>query len=162
MLGVTNASILAPPRMTFAMAREGKFFAFAGKIHPRFDTPGNAMLLHLGWMIVMVFSGSFYILADMYIFVTWLFNLMLVTGVFILRKKMPTAERPYKVWGYPFVPIVALLCTAFYLVMTLYTDIDAYRTGKTHIINSLFGVVLTAVGIPFYVYFRKKYKVIDS
>ena len=157
-LGVTNASILAPPRMTFAMAREGKFFAFAGKVHPKFSTPGNAMLLHLAWMIVMVFSGSFYILADMYIFVTWLFNLLLVTGVFVLRKKMPDAERPYKVWGYPFVPIIALLCTAFYLVMTLYTDIDAYTSGKTHIINSLFGVALTALGIPFYIYFRKRYR----
>lgn len=160
-LGVTNASILAPPRMTFAMAREGKFFAFAGKIHPRFNTPGNAMLLHLVWMVIMVFSGSFYILADMYIFVTWLFNLLLVAGVFVLRKKMPEAERPYRVWGYPIVPIIALLCTAFYLVMTLYTDIDAYRSGKTHIINSVFGMVLTAVGIPFYIYFRRRYRAAD-
>ncbi|MFN8243204.1 MAG: amino acid permease [Ferruginibacter sp.] len=155
-LGVTNASILAPPRMTFAMAREGNFFSFAGKIQPRYNTPGNAMLLHLAWMIVMVFSGSFYILADMYIFVTWLFNLMLVAGVFVLRKKMPDAVRPYKVWGYPVVPVIALLCTAFYLVMTLYADIDAYRSGKTHIINSVFGIVLTAIGIPLYVYFRRK------
>jgi basic amino acid/polyamine antiporter, APA family len=157
-LGVTNASILAPPRMTFAMAQEGKFFAFAGKIHPRFNTPGNAMLLHLGWMIVMVFSGSFYILADMYIFVTWLFNLMLVAGVFILRKKMPNAIRPYKVWGYPFVPIIALLCTSLYLIITLYNDITAYNSGKINLINSVFGIALTAIGIPFYFYFKKKYK----
>ena len=157
-LGVTNASILAPPRMTYAMAREGKFFAFAGQVHPRFNTPGNAMLLHLAWMILMVFSGSFYILADMYIFVTWLFNLLLVTGVFVLRKKMPDAERPYRVWGYPYVPVIALLCTAFYLIMTLYSDIDAYRAGRTHIINSLFGLALTAAGIPFYVYFKRRYR----
>ncbi len=157
-LGVTNASILAPPRITFAMAEEGKFFAFAGKIHPRFQTPGNAMLLHLVWMIIMVFSGSFYILADMYIFVTWLFNLMLISGVFILRKKMPDAERPYKVWGYPWIPAIALGCTAFYLFMTLKNDIDAYQAGTTHIINSLFGLVLTATGIPFYFYFIHRYK----
>jgi basic amino acid/polyamine antiporter, APA family len=157
-LGVTNASILAPPRMTFAMAQEGKFFAFAGKIHPKHNTPGNAMLLHLGWMIVMVFSGSFYILADMYIFVTWLFNLMLVAGVFVLRKKMPDAERPYKVWGYPIVPIVSLLCTTLYLCVTLYNDIAAYNSGKTNLINSVFGIALTAIGIPFYFYFKKKYK----
>lgn len=157
-LGVTNASILAPPRLTFAMAQEGKFFTFAAKIHPKFNTPGNAMLLHLGWMILMVFSGSFYILADMYIFVTWLFNLMLVAGVFILRKKMPDAIRPYKVWGYPFVPIIALLCTSLYLVITLYNDITAYNSGKTNLINSVFGIALTAIGIPFYFYFKKKYK----
>jgi basic amino acid/polyamine antiporter, APA family len=157
-LGVTNASILAPPRMTFAMAQEGKFFAFAGKIHPKYNTPGNAMLLHLGWMIVMVFSGSFYILADMYIFVTWLFNLMLVAGVFVLRKKMSNAERPYKVWGYPIIPIVALLCTTLYLCVTLYNDIAAYTSGKTNLINSVFGIALTVIGIPFYFYFKKKYK----
>ena len=156
-LGVTNASILAPPRMTFAMAHEGKFFAFAGKVHPRFNTPGNALLLHLCWMIVMVFSGSFDILANMYIFVTWLFNLLLVTGVFVLRKKMPDTERPYRVWGYPLVPLIALLCTTFYLVMTLRNDISDYIAGNTHIINSLFGVALTATGIPFYFYFRRKY-----
>jgi APA family basic amino acid/polyamine antiporter len=157
-LGVTNASILAPPRMTFAMARNGKFFAFAGKIHPKFQTPGNALLLHLVWMIVMVFSGSFDILANMYIFVTWMFNLLLVAGVFILRKKMPDAYRPYKVWGYPWVPIIALLCTGFYLGMTLRTDIVDYLDGRTHLINSLFGILLTCTGIPFYFYFRKKYQ----
>lgn len=157
-LGTTNASVLTSPRMTYAMAHEGKFFAFAGKEHPKFNTPGNALLLHLGWMIVMVFTGSFYILADMYIFVTWLFNLMLILGVFVLRKKMPDAHRPYKVWAYPWIPIIALLCTAFYLGMTLYTDIDAYRTGKTHIINSVFGMSLTLAGVPFYLYFLWKYK----
>jgi len=161
-LGVTNASILASPRMTFAMAKEGSFFAYAGKVHPRFQTPGNALLLHLFWMIVMVFSGSFDILANMYIFVTWLFNLLLIGAVFVLRKKMPDAERPYKVWGYPIIPVIALLFTSFYLVMTLYNDIHDYTTGKAHIINSVFGVALTAAGIPFYIYFKKKYKNLEK
>ena len=156
-LGVTNASILAPPRMTFAMAQEGNFFSTAGKVHPRFGTPGNALLIHLVWMIVMVFSGSFYILADMYIFVTWLFNLLLVAGVFVLRRKMPDADRPYKVWGYPYVPILALLFNVFYLVITVVNDVSNYISGKTHIINSVFGIALTAVGIPFYWYFKSRY-----
>jgi len=158
-LGTTNASVLTAPRMTYAMAHEKKFFAFAGKEHPKFNTPGNALLLHLAWMVIMVFSGSFYILADMYIFVTWLFNLLLITGVFVLRKKMPTTPRPFRVWGYPWLPAIALLCTAFYLGMTLYTDIDAYLKGKTHIINSVFGMALTLAGVPFYLYFLWRYKV---
>lgn len=157
-LGTTNASVLTAPRMTYAMAHEKKFFAFAGKEHPEFNTPGNALLLHLVWMVIMVFSGSFYILADMYIFVTWLFNLLLITGVFILRKKMPDAHRPYRVWGYPWIPAIALLCTAFYLGMTLYTDINAYNSGKSHIINSVFGIALTLAGVPFYLYFLWKYR----
>lgn len=157
-LGVTNASVLSSPRMTFAMASEGSFFSFAGKVHPKFQTPGNALLLHLFWMIIMVFSGSFDILANMYIFVTWLFNLMMITGLFILRKKMPEAPRPYRVWGYPIIPAIALICTGFYLVMTLRNDIIDYQIGKTHIINSVFGIALTAIGIPLYLYFTSRKK----
>jgi APA family basic amino acid/polyamine antiporter len=157
-LGATQGSVLTPPRMTFAMAGEGNFFKWAGKVHPKHRTPGNALLLHFLVMTVMVFSGSFYILTDMYIFVAWLFNLMMISGVFILRKKMPYAERPYRVWGYPWVPLVLLTFTAFYLGFTLYNDISAYTAGKTRIMNSVLGLVLTAAGIPFYLYFRWKYK----
>ncbi len=71
---------------------------------------------------------------------------------------MPGAPRPYKVWGYPYIPILLILFNAFYLIMTLYNDINNYVTGKTHIINSVFGLTLTAAGIPLYFYFKKKYK----
>jgi APA family basic amino acid/polyamine antiporter len=104
----------------------------------------------------MVFSGSFFILADMYIFIVFVFNIMMVYGLFILRKKMPDAERPYKVWGYPYVPVFVLLFNGFYLVIMLYNDIHNYLIGKTHIINALFGVLLCAIGIPLYWYFKKQ------
>ena len=155
-LGPTNTTILSAPRLTFAMANNHAFFTWAGIIHPRFKTPGNAIMLHLAWMICMVISGSFNILADMYIFIVWVFNLMLIAGLFILRKKMPAAERPYKVWLYPWMPLLVLLFNAFYLVMILYNDISNYTSGKTHIMNSVFGLVLTASGIPLYWYFKKK------
>lgn len=157
-MGTTNANILTPPRITFAMAQEKRFFAWTGKIHPRFNTPGNAMLLHLAWMIIMVFSGSFYILADMYIFIVFVFNLMLVFGIYILRKKMPDAKRPYKVWGYPWMPALVIIFNLLYLVITIYNDVNNYLSGKTHIINSVFGIALCLIGIPFYFYFKKKYK----
>lgn len=157
-LGATNASILTSPRLTFAMAGQRNFFLFAGKIHPKFQTPGKAIMLHLVWMIFMVISGSFNILADMYIFIVWVFNIMLIYGIFILRKKMPGAERPYKVWGYPWMPILVILFNAFYLVVMLYNDISNYVSGKTHIMNSIFGLALTATGVPLYWYFKKKYK----
>jgi APA family basic amino acid/polyamine antiporter len=125
-------------------------------VHPKYQTPGNALMLHLVWMIALVFTGSFDILANMYIFVTWLFNLLMISGLFILRKKMPDTIRPYRVWGYPWIPVIALLCTGFYLVMTLRNDINDYVTGKSHIINSVFGIALTAIGIPLYLYFRSR------
>jgi len=157
-LGTTASNVFTPPRMTFAMARDGQFFKMAGKVHPKFQTPGNALLVHLGVMIVMVLSGSFFILADMYIFIVWTFNLLMMIGIFILRKKMPAKERPYRVWGYPWIPILVILFNAFYLIITLVDDIQNYIEGKTRLMNSVFGILVTAAGIPLYYYFRWKYK----
>lgn len=156
-LGTTSANVFTPPRMTFAMAQHKRFFSSAGKIHPRFNTPGNAILIHFVLMAFMVLSGSFYILADMYIFIVWFFNLMMMAGLFILRKKMPAKERPYKIWGYPWIPVLVILFNAFYLVITLIDDIRNYQAGKTQVMNSVFGMVITAAGIPLYYYFRKRY-----
>ena len=156
--GTTASNVFTSPRMTFAMAQNGQFFKMAGKVHPKFQTPGNALLVHLGLMILMVLSGSFFILADMYIFIVWVFNLMLMIGLFILRKKMPDKERPYRVWGYPWVPILVILFNAFYLIITLVHDIQNYIEGKTRLMNSVFGIVVTAAGIPLYYYFRWRYK----
>ena len=157
-LGTTASNVFTAPRMSFAMAQDRQFFRMTGKIHPKFQTPGNALLVHLGLMIIMVLSGSFYILADMYIFIVWAFNLMLMIGLFILRKKMPGKERPYRVWGYPWVPILVILFNAFYLIITLVDDIQKYMEGKTRLMNSVFGIVVTAAGIPLYYYFHRKYK----
>ena len=154
--GATNGNILPCARITFAMAEEKKFFAWTGKVHPRFHTPGNALWLQGIWSCLFVLSGSFDMLTDMFVFVTWIFYGFAAYGIFILRKKMPNAERPYKVWGYPIVPIIFLLFTAFYFIVTLYNDINNYIIGKTHFINSVFGLALTAIGIPLYWYFRKR------
>jgi APA family basic amino acid/polyamine antiporter len=157
-LGTTHSNVFTPPRLTFAMAHDKLFFKTAGKIHPRFNTPGNALIIHLVVMILMVLSGSFYILADMYIFIVWAFNLMLMIGLFILRKKMPAKERAYRVWGYPWLPIIVILFNAFYLIITLVDDIQNYMEGKTRLMNSVFGILITAAGIPLYYYFRWRYK----
>lgn len=92
----------------------------------------------------------------MLIFISWLFYGMSAFGVFVLRKKMPSAIRPYKVWGYPFVPAIFVAFTLFYLVMTLYTDITAYIEGRSVFINSVMGIFLTCLGIPLYWYFKRK------
>lgn len=155
-MGTTSSNVFTTPRLSFAMARQGAFFKMAGKVHPRFKTPANALMLHLGLMIIMVLSGSFFILADMYIFIVWVFNLMLMFGVFILRKKMPHAERPYKVWGYPWVPILVIIFNSFYLVITLIDDIQNYLEGKTVLMNSVFGLMITICGIPLYWYFNRQ------
>jgi APA family basic amino acid/polyamine antiporter len=156
-LGATNSSVLATPRVTFAMAQANRFFPMAGKIHPRFGTPANALVLHFVWTAGLVFSGSFDMLTDMLVFVSWIFYGMSAAGVFVLRRKMPDAIRPYRVWGYPVVPAIFVVFAAVFLVMTLVNDIQLYQRGQTPLINSVFGLFLTALGIPLYFYFKIRY-----
>jgi APA family basic amino acid/polyamine antiporter len=154
--GATNVNVMACPRITFAMARDGYFFNWAGRIHPRFQTPGNALWLHAGWSSLLVISGSFDMLTDMFVFVSWIFYGIIALGLIILRKKMKDAPRPYKVWGYPVVPALFILFALFYLCLTVYNDVKNYTEGKSPIINSLLGLGLTLAGVPFYFYFRRK------
>lgn len=156
--GTSNGTILASARVYFAMAREKMFFPAIGAIHPRYRTPGNALLLQAVWTCILVLSGTFDTLTDMLIFVSWIFYALGAFGVFILRRTMPDVPRPYKVWGYPVVPAVFVLFASVYVLFTLYGDITAYIEGKATIINSVFGLVLVGMGIPFYIYFRSKDK----
>jgi basic amino acid/polyamine antiporter, APA family len=154
-MGTTNGNILATARISFAMAQENRFFKSAGEIHPKFKTPGNALLIHGVWTSILVLTGSFDMLTDMLIFVSWLFYGLSAFGIFILRKKMPDAPRPYRIWGYPIIPAAFVCFTLFFLVVTLFNDIMNYRNGHTVLINSLFGLLLTATGLPLYWYFRR-------
>ena len=156
-LGTTNANVLATARVTYSMGEDNKWFAWAGKKQIKYDTPGNALLLNAAWAVLLILSGSFDMLTDMLIFVSWFFYGMSALGVFILRKKMKEVERVYKVWGYPIVPLLFVSFVAFFLCSTLYTDINNYRTGATPIVNSLLGICITSIGIPVY-YFSKKKK----
>lgn len=155
-LGATNSSVLATARVTFAMGEESKWFNAAKKVHPKFQTPANALLFNAVWTVLLTFSGSFDMLTDMLIFVTWFFYGMSALGVIILRFKMKHVERPYKVWGYPVVPVIFVLFTFFFLVSTVYTDVMNYRSGTTPIINSLFGLLIATIGIPVYLLSKPK------
>ncbi len=155
-LGGTNINLLTNARVIFAMAESKLFFNWSGKVHPKFNTPGNSVMLLGIWSSVLVLSGSFDILADMFIFMSWVFYGLVVMGVFIMRKKLPDADRPYKTWGYPLVPLIFILFTAVYIGTTVYNDITHYLNGSSPIINSAFGLLLTAIGIPLYYYFKRK------
>ncbi|HXB93731.1 MAG TPA: amino acid permease, partial [Puia sp.] len=154
--GATHVNLLTNARITFAMGQEGSFFDWSGKVHSRFGTPGNAVIIIGVWSILFVWSGSFDILADMFVFMSWVFYGLTALGLFVLRRRIPDAPRPYRVWGYPWLPLIFIVFTLFYLVTTLYSDVAAYSSGKAPIINSVFGLVLTASGIPFYLYFKRK------
>lgn len=154
--GTTNGNILATARVTFAMAQEKRFFSQVGQVHPRFHSPAHALAIHAVWTSLLVLSGSFDMLTDMLVFVSWLFYGLSAYGVFVLRKKMADVPRPYKVWGYPWVPGLFVTFTGFFLVATLYNDTANYLSGQSALINSLFGLLLTALGVPLYFYFRHR------
>jgi APA family basic amino acid/polyamine antiporter len=142
--GCTNATILTSGRIYYAMAKRGLFFRSAAKIHPTTKAPANSLWIFSIWSCVLVFSGSFDQLTDMLVFSQFIFYALVVAGVFVLRRKMPDADRPYRVLGYPFVPLLFLLFCAGLLVNTL---VESPR-------NAFIGLFLLALGTPFYFYFK--------
>jgi basic amino acid/polyamine antiporter, APA family len=154
--GAINGNAMSVARVTYVMCKDRLFIPWAGKIHPRFHTPGNALWLHGAWASVLILSGSFDMLADIFTFVTWIAYLMGGIGIFILRRKMPDAPRPYKVWGYPYVPVLFIAFASFYLVSTIWNDIHNYVTGRAPVINSLLGLVITVLGVPLFVWRKKR------
>lgn len=154
--GAINGNIMSVARVTYAMSVDKLFFSWTGKEHPRFRTPGNALLLHGIWASVLVISGSFDMLADMFTFISWVAYLMGAVGIFILRKKMPGTARPYKAWGYPLLAALFIAFAGFYVVSTVWNDINNYNSGRAPVINSLLGLAITALGIPLYLYFMMR------
>ncbi len=155
-LGAINGNTMAVARVTYAMGKDKVFLPWAGKEHKRFQTPGNALILHGLWVSMFIISGSFDMLADMMVFMTWMFYGLGAIGVFILRKKMVDTERPYKIWKHPFVTVLYIAFTTFFLGATIYNDVTNYIAGTQPVINSLLGLLITALGIPLYFYFKRK------
>ena len=146
-LGCTNASILTGARPYFAMANERLFFPSIGKLN-KANVPSNSLLWQGVWASVLVLSGTFDQLTDMIIFAVFIFYGATSLGVFILRRKMPDAVRPYKVWGYPVVPAIFIL---FCIGLIFNTIIARPR-------EAAIGMTLILAGIPVYLYLQRKYR----
>jgi len=144
--GALNGSILSTSRVFYAMARSNMFFKSLGSVHPRFKTPHISLFVLGFWTCVLVLTGSFDIITDYVIFAAWLFYGLGAFGVFILRKKMPDTPRPYKVWGYPFLPAVFVTFSFIFLLNTLISDTQ----------NAMMGLILIFSGLPFYFYWKNK------
>lgn len=147
-LGCTHATIYGSARPYYAMAKEGLFFKSMAKLNSS-HVPGNVMWFQCVWACLLVFSGTFDQLTDMAVFAVFIFFGASAVGVFILRKKMPNAHRPYKAWGYPVVPALFIL---FCIGLLLNTIITQPR-------EAFMGMILMLSGVPLYLYFKKKNKV---
>ncbi len=143
--GCVNGLTLAGARVVYAMARDGLFFRGAARVHPRHRTPAAALLMHGLWAGVLTLTGTYSDLLTMTAFSSLLFNVLTVVGLFVLRHRRPDLPRPYRVWGYPLVPLLFVAVSVFFLV---YMPVaDPRNTGL--------GLLLTAAGIPAYLYWRR-------
>jgi basic amino acid/polyamine antiporter, APA family len=158
--GAANAVILTSARVYFSMGEQGMFPAMLGRAHPRFRTPGASLLVQAAWSIALLFSGTFDTLTDTLIFVSWFFYAANAWAVVILRRREPDAPRPFKVPGYPAVPMLFVAFGLIYLVLTLYNDVATYRqavaAGQPALMNSALGAALVLSGTPVYFYFRRR------
>lgn len=100
-IGAINGCILTAARIPFAQARDGLFFARFSEIHPRFQTPGFAIVCGGVWTALLVVTGSYDTLYSYAILAGWIFYTLSVAAVMVLRRKLPGMERPYRMWGYP-------------------------------------------------------------
>jgi APA family basic amino acid/polyamine antiporter len=155
-LGALNGNLMATCRITYAMGQDKIFLPWAGKTHPRFQTPGNAIWLHTAWTSVFIITGSFDMLADMFVFITWIAYGLGAVGIFLLRKKLPDLPRPYKIPGYPIVPLLFIAFSGFYLFSTVWNDVTNYLAHRQPVINSVLGMVITAIGVPLYFYYKNR------
>jgi amino acid transporter len=143
--GCVNGMILMGSRLYYAMAHDGLFFKAAGELNTR-GVPAYGLILQGAWSILLVFSGTYIELLDYVIFAALLFYALTVSGLFVLRRTKPDEIRPYKAWGYPFLPFLyILLCT---IVMI---DLLIVRPEYTWP-----GLIIVASGIPVFYFWRKR------
>ena len=146
-MGATNQNFLCSPRVYYAMAKDGIFFKTLADVHPKFRTPHVSIIAMGVWsMILVLFFGTFENLFSYVIFGQWIFFGLTVAGVFILRKKRPDLPRPYKTWGYPVTPIIFILAALYISVTSLLTSFA----------NSMKGLAIILLGLPFYLFWKRK------
>ena len=151
--GTLNGYTLTAPRVPFALATNGllpfsKTFAKLNKA----NVPANATWLIAIFAILYALSGKFNLLSNLTIFTIWIFYSLIFIGVFKLRKQKPDLHRPYKVIGYPIIPIIAILGGIFVVINQL------FMSGLQSTVIAISGLVITLIGFPVYLYMDKKRK----
>ncbi len=143
--GSLYVTCLVCARIPYAMARDGMFFGGLARLSPRTRVPVRALIAQSVWSVVLVLSGSYDVITDYAIFAVLIFVALATASVFVFRRRSPHAERSYRTWGYPVVPVVFLLVSVWILINTLMTT-----PGR-----ALAGIGLIALGLPFYWYWSR-------
>jgi APA family basic amino acid/polyamine antiporter len=150
-VGTLHTSVLTGARVPYAMARDGLFFDNLSKISERTRVPARAVLAQGLWACALVaILQRFDKLTDYVVFGSYIFYGLVTASIFVFRRRLPHADRPYRAWGYPVVPILFLIVTAFLLV----------NTFTTSPAEALFGLLLIGLGFPvYYLFFRHRGRV---
>jgi APA family basic amino acid/polyamine antiporter len=144
MLVTLNGTIMSGARVPFAVARDRYFFRALAEVHPRFHTPSVAIAAQAGLSILLLLlGGNFRQLFSLAIFAEWLFYMIAGSTIFVFRWRDPQAARPYRMWGYPFVPATFIAVAAALLCYTFWDERP----------NSWYGLLVILAGIPVFAYF---------
>ncbi|MGA2275090.1 MAG: amino acid permease [Bryobacteraceae bacterium] len=141
-----NGSILSGSRVPYAAARQGYFFRAIARVNDKHRTPGVSILALSAWSALLVLSGTYSQLFTYVIFASWILYGMTAAAVIVLRIKRPDLHRPYRTLGYPVVPILFIVVASVFIVSTLW---DSPR-------ESITGITLIVLGLPFYAYWRRR------
>jgi APA family basic amino acid/polyamine antiporter len=141
--GCVNGMVLMGARLYYAMAQDGLFFQAVGKLNSR-GVPAAGLILQGIWSILLVFSGTYNELLDFVVFAVLVFYVLTVAGLFILRRRLPDLPRPYRVFGYPFLPaIYVFLCFAVMIDLLIVKPEYTWP-----------GLIIVLAGIPVYFLWR--------
>jgi APA family basic amino acid/polyamine antiporter len=144
MLVTLNGTTMSGARVPFAVARDGYFFSALAKVHPRFHTPSTSIIVQAILSILLLLAGgSFRQLFSLAIFAEWLFYMIAGSTIFVFRRREPQAVRPYRVWGYPLVPVLFVVASAVLLCYSFAGDWP----------YSAIGTLVILAGIPVFSYF---------
>jgi APA family basic amino acid/polyamine antiporter len=145
--GCNNGLILAGARVYYAMAQDNLFFKSTGVLHPTFKTPAVALVVQAVWTSVLCLSGTYGELLNYVIFAALLFYMLTAVGLFLLRRRRPTAERPVKAVLYPWLPALYVIATGLLCVNLLIQPAQQRYAGL--------GLIIVALGVPVYYGWRK-------
>jgi APA family basic amino acid/polyamine antiporter len=147
--GTAGIYTLSAPRIYFAMGRDGTFFPWLAKIHPKYGTPMNAILLQSGWALILLFFwGTFEKLITYVVFMDWIFMTFGAISLFIFRRRGIRKENTYRTIGYPITPIIFIGISSWFIIYTI--------IGRPE--QAIAGLILLVIGIPVYLFFNSRNK----
>lgn len=144
-LSSLNSTILSGARIYYAVAKEGRFFKLAGRLHPRFKVPGASLWLQCLWAVVLILSGTFNQLLTYTVFVMVVFSFLSGGALFFLRRNQRETTAGFKMKAYPILLSAYLIVSAWIMITVL-----LHRPGE-----SIIGLIIVMLGVPFYYYWKK-------